>query len=404
MSKKILFITDNFPPETNAPASRTYEHALVWKELGYDITIITCQPNFPRGKVYKGYKNKFISKEVYDGLKIIRVWSFMAENSGFVLRVIDHISFAFMASMVSLFFKRDVVITTSPQFFTNFVGVIYKLIRRKPWIIEIRDIWPESLRAVGSLKNDFIYKTLEKIEIFFYKYSSKVIVVTDSFKNQLIQRGITPEKISIVKNAVNTDFFNTKNLISTHTFPKDKKIVGYLGTMGMAHNLNFILDAAKELKESKYHFVLIGDGAEKKNLAIRAEELGLKNVSFYDGVTKKEVPSILSQFDFGLINLKPSDTFKSVIPSKMFELSAMQVPILNGVEGEAQRMITDAQIGFNYDPRMPQSLIDQLKLLDGNAELKTSIKKNQISFARLHSRRNRATEMIEYIMNVKDFR
>ena len=143
---RILFLTDNFPPEMNAPATRTWEHCKEWINLGVSVTVITCTPNFPEGKVYNGYKNKFLQTEIIDGIKVVRVWSFISANNGFLKRIIDYTSYAMMSFIVGLWYKCDVIIATSPQFFTALSGFTLSIFKRKPWIFELRDLWPESIK------------------------------------------------------------------------------------------------------------------------------------------------------------------------------------------------------------------------------------------------------------------
>jgi len=150
---KILFISDNFPPELNAPASRTFEHCKEWVRLGHKVTVVTCAPNFPRGEVLEGYKNRLFQREYMDGIEVVRVWSYLAPNQGMVRRTLDYLSFAFMASVASVARQFDTVITTSPQFFTNAVGVFLSIVRQKYWVLELRDLWPESIDAVGAMSN-----------------------------------------------------------------------------------------------------------------------------------------------------------------------------------------------------------------------------------------------------------
>lgn len=146
---KLLFLTDNFPPEVNAPASRTYAHCKEWVNNGVDVTVITCAPNFPQGKVYKGYKNKLYQTENMDGIKVIRVWTYITGNEGFIKRTLDYISFSVFAFGAGLFQKFDLIVATSPQFFTALCGRTLSFWKRRPWVMEVRDLWPESIKTVG---------------------------------------------------------------------------------------------------------------------------------------------------------------------------------------------------------------------------------------------------------------
>jgi len=250
---RILFLTDNFPPEVNAPATRTYEHCKEWiKDPDVEVTVITCAPNFPHGKVYEGYKNKLFQKENIDGIKVIRVWSYITANSGFVKRVIDYISYAFMAFWVGLFQKHDIIVATSPQFFTTWAGWGLSKIRRKPWIFELRDLWPETIKTVGAMKQGKAIDILEKIELRLYKSANHVIPVTDAFKANLVSRGIDSEKISVVTNGSNNELFKVRpkdrNLMKELSL-EGKFVVGYIGTHGMCHGLDFIIQELSKVTD-----------------------------------------------------------------------------------------------------------------------------------------------------------
>ena len=188
----ILFFTDNFPPEVNAPASRTYEHCRVWVEAGHTVTIITCVPNFPNGQVFKGYKNSIIPNcENMDGIKVVRVWSYITANEGFFLRTLDYVSYMLSSTIASFFVPRvNIVIGTSPQFFTAWAACFSAWVKRVPFIFELRDLWPESIIAVGAIKNHIILNLLEKMELFLYWRAAGIISVTESFKENLVRRGV----------------------------------------------------------------------------------------------------------------------------------------------------------------------------------------------------------------------
>ena len=360
---RILFLTDNFPPEMNAPATRTWEHCKEWINLGVSVTVITCTPNFPEGKVYKGYKNKFLQTELIDGIKVVRVWSFISANNGFLKRIIDYTSYAMMSFIVGLWYKCDVIIATSPQFFTALSGFSLSIFKRKPWVFELRDLWPESIKAVGAMENNLALSFFEKIELFLYRRASLIIAVTDSFKQNLITRGINELKIGVIKNGVDLSVYKPKakdTSLLDELQLNDKFIVGYIGTHGMAHGLSFILDSIKNLDE-KIHFLFIGGGAHKNLLLNQAISLKLKNCTFLDFVPKSEISKYISITDVALVNLKKSETFKSVIPSKIFENAAMKKPILLGVEGESSQIVNSYKAGECF---IPEDKNDFLKKLD----------------------------------------
>lgn len=366
---KILFLTDNFPPEVNAPASRTYDHCREWVKNGDEVTVITCAPNFPQGKIYDGYKNKWKQKEIIDGIRVIRVWSYIVANKGFLKRTLDFISFSITSFLAGLFIEADVIIATSPQFFTALSGRTLKFWKRTPWIMEVRDLWPESIKTVGAMNYEPFIRYFEWQEKRCYRSAKHIVVVTYAFKRKLIERGIPAEKISVVKNGVDRSLFSpTPNkepgLIKKLNL-QGKKVIGYIGTHGMAHKLDFILACASKLKDShpEFHFLFIGNGAEKEHLKQICQDKQLYNVTMLDSVPKSEVKHYISVLDVCLINLRKSELFTTVIPSKIFENAAMEVPILMGVEGEAKEIVESYQAGICFEPENETDFISKLHVI-----------------------------------------
>ncbi|EKN10253.1 glycosyltransferase family 4 protein [Parabacteroides goldsteinii] len=387
---KILFLTDNFPPEVNAPATRTYEHCKEWVKQGEKVTVITCVPNFPQGKVYKGYRNVFYQKEIMEGIHIIRVWTYITANEGFIKRTLDYISFSVSAFIAGLFQKTDIIIATSPQFFTALSGRALSFWKRKPWIMEVRDLWPESIKTVGAMNDNILIRYFEWQEKHCYHSAKKIVVVTDSFKRRLVERGIDSSKIDVVKNGVNRSLFVpvVKDLqLLNELGLQNKKIIGYIGTHGMAHKLDFILQCAKGMEgRNNYHFLFLGSGAEKRNLLDLKEKLDLKNVTMLDPVSKLEVKRYISILDIALINLRKSELFTTVIPSKIFENAGMEIPILMGVNGEAREIIESYHAGVCFEPESETEFCKKLDLLltDENLynECKEGCKKLSLDFDR----------------------
>ncbi|GAA6369053.1 glycosyltransferase family 4 protein [Odoribacter splanchnicus] len=401
---RILFLTDNFPPEVNAPASRTYEHAKEWVKRGCEVTVVTCFPNFPQGRVYEGYKNKLFASEYIDGIKVVRVWTYIAANKGFIKRTLDFISFSISSFWVGLFISTDLIVATSPQFFTALSGRTLAFWKRKSWVMEVRDLWPESIKTVGAMKDNFFIRYFEWEEKRCYASARKIIVVTDSFKDRLMSRNVDPEKIEVVKNGVDcTVFFPVakNDELLRRLQLNGKKIVGYIGTHGLAHRLDFILRCAKQLEgKNNYHFLFIGDGAEKEKLFQLKERLGLQNVTMLDSVSKREVKEYISILDVALVNLKKSDLFTTVIPSKIFENAAMEVPVLLGVNGEARRIIEFYKAGLCFEPESEADFICQLELLLSNQELYNRCKDGCRRLARDFDRRVLADKMLDVLLDV----
>lgn len=398
---KILFLTDNFPPEVNAPASRTFDHCREWAKNGDEVTVITCAPNFPQGKVYPGYKNKFWQEERIEGIRVIRVWSYIVANKGFLKRTLDFISYSVSSFFAGLFVKSDLIVATSPQFFTALSGRALSFWKRTPWVMEVRDLWPESIKTVGAMKDNAFIRHFEWQEKRCYKSAKKIVVVTDSFRKKLIERGIPSEKIAVVKNGVDRSLFvpqqKDSELISKLKLD-GKTVIGYIGTHGMAHKLDFIIQTASKLKDTnpEYHFLFIGNGAEKEKLLKLKEDLKCDNVTMLDSVPKAEVKNYISILDVCLINLRKSDLFTTVIPSKIFENAAMEIPILMGVEGEAKEIVENYNAGICFEPENEEDFISKLKIVT-NPENQKAFKEGCKGLAIDFDRKNLAEKMLNVL-------
>jgi len=372
----ILFLTDNFPPEVNAPASRTFEHCRRWVKGLANVTVITCAPNFPQGKVYPGYRNSWRTVEIMDGIRVVRVWTFMAPNTGFFKRIADYLSFAVTAFIAGLKEKPDVIVATSPQFFTTFAGFGLSLCKRRPWVFELRDLWPESVVSVGMVRRGRLYRFFESLELMLYRNADCIVALTPAFKANLVRRGIDPGKIEIVTNGADLSVFVPRaddDGMRTKLGLRDKFIIGYIGTHGLAHGLDFIIEAIPALQQDPIHFVFVGDGSEKAAIKARAGGLKLTNVSFFDPVPRAEVANWISACDAVLVSLRRSETFKTVIPSKIFEAAAMERPILLGVDGQARQIVEEFGAGIYYEPENAEAFRAAVLRLVADSELRKQL-------------------------------
>jgi len=398
----ILFLTDNFPPEVNAPASRTFEHCREWVKSGHKVTVITCAPNFPKGRVYDGYKNKFYQTEEIEGIKVIRIWTYITANEGFVKRIIDYLSFMFAAIPASFFVQKPaLVIGTSPQFFTACGACIVGWLKGIPFVFELRDIWPESVKAVGAMNDSPVIRFFEKIEMLLYRKAARIISVTHSFKKSLIAKGVDGSKIDVVTNGVDSTRFikqeKDQQLVEQYDL-EDKFIAGYIGTHGMAHALETLLKAAEDIQKTPdgdtFCFLFLGHGAKKKELMEQAGNMGLSNVIFIDSVPKEEVVRYWSLLDVSIIHLKKTPLFTSVIPSKLFECMAMGIPVLHGVAGESAEIVKKEQVGLVFEPESHTELVDKLLLLRNNHTQYRDFQANCLIAAKHYDRKALADSML----------
>lgn len=398
----ILFLSDNFPPEVNAPASRTYEHCRQWVRAGHRVTVITCAPNFPHGRLFDGYRNRPWQCETIDGIRVIRVWSYISANEGFARRVLDYLSFMVSSVLAALFVRRiDVIVGTSPQFFTACAACFVGAVRRTPWVFELRDLWPESIKAVGAMQDSRTLRWLERLELFLYRRAARIVSVTHSFRADLQRRGIDAAKIDVVTNGVDIEQFMPRqkdDALVRELGLQGKFVAGYVGTHGLAHSLETLLHAAerlqRELDAERFAILLLGDGARKTELKSLAASMGLRNVVFVDSVPKAQVARYWSLLDASIVHLRKTELFRTVIPSKLFECMGMGIPILLGVEGESASIVEREGAGIVFEPENADALFRAVRRLADNPALCAQLRQCGLAAARNYDRATLAMDML----------
>ena len=379
---RILFFSHYFPPEVNAPAVRTFEHCSEWVRQGHEVHVVTCVPNHPQGEVYEGYQPSLATqREEMDGIQVHRVWTYIAPNKGFLRRTLGYVSYMFSAALASLSLPRpEVIVATSPQFFCACAGFLASKIRRAPWVFELRDLWPESIVAVGAIRNPMIIGALESVELFLYGDSEHVVSVTPAFQKNLVERGVDPDKVEVVTNGIDPDSWDRVSKEAARAeldLPADQFIASYIGTHGMAHNLETLFEAADRLREEEnVHFITAGDGAEFENLKRLRREKGLENVTMLGQVPRERAQFYLHASDASLVLLRDSDLFKTVIPSKIFEAMAAGNPVLLGVDGEARSIVEEANAGIFVEPENAEELARATLDLKESPELRRELGQN----------------------------
>jgi len=402
----ILFLTDNFPPESNAPANRTFEHARQWVASGHRVTIITCAPNFPDGQLFEGYKNRWFQTEQMDGITVIRVWSFMTRNAGFVLRLLDFFSFMVSGFLGGLRVRdADIIIGTSPQFFTVCAACCLAKVKQRPFVFEMRDIWPESLQAVGMSNAGLSVRLAAPLADYLYRRADHLIVVTHSFKVYLQDRGVSGERITVIPNGVDPDMFFPSSAdisLQQELQLEDKFVVGYLGTHGLAHGLESVVEAARLAGQTDdltaVHFITVGAGAQFDRIKEIASDLD--NFTMIGQVSRADILRYWSLLDASLIHLKASPLFESVIPSKMFEAMAMGVPLLHGVAGESADIVRTSRSGICFAAEQPEALLSAIRQVSTDKDAYQQMKTSCLSSAQNYNRANLADRMADCLQGV----
>jgi glycosyltransferase involved in cell wall biosynthesis len=384
---KILYVSQYFPPETAAPAARAAELARYWLQDGHDVTVLTGFPNHPTGVVPVEYRSKMrrlVMRENLDGVNIVRTWLFPFPNRKAYERVLNYSSFCASAATTGIFISRpDILIATSPQLLVGLSGWWLARTKGVPFVFEVRDLWPESLAAVGMGNPDsLLNRSLGSVARFLYKRSEHVVVVTPAFKEYLIQNWrLSPEKISIVENGVESDLFSPRvnnAELRRELGAEGKFVVGYIGTMGMAHGLETLVAAATEVQRTAPHvlFLMVGEGSDKERVINLARSQGLSNMRFVGQQPREKIPDFISVSDACLVLLKKSELFKTVIPTKMLEFMSCARPVILGVDGQARKIMDQAGAGVYVEPENAGALVQVIAQLAANPALRETLGRN----------------------------
>ena len=359
---RVLIVTHYFPPETGAPQARLSGLAATWAADGDDVTVLTGMPNHPTGVLPPSYRRAVLRWERRDGYRVVRTWLYATPNEGMARKTLGHLSF--MASSVLLGGRAsgpaDVVVVSSPTFFSILSGWLLARSKRARFVVEIRDLWPAIFVELGVLTNRRIIGALERLELAAYAAADQVVVVSEGFRADLLRRGVPPEKVHTIRNGVDPGRFAPAAEPSAGrdgvrarlgAGPGDCLVL-YAGTHGISQGLPEIAQAAALLdgraipgggiSGGAIRFAFVGDGADKKRLERRVAELGLGNVTLLPGVPNAEMPALLAAADVCLVPLRKVPLFATFIPSKMFEYLAAGKAVIGSVTGEAAQILAEA--------------------------------------------------------------
>jgi glycosyltransferase involved in cell wall biosynthesis len=379
---KILYVSQYFPPEMGAPAARAAELAQHWAQAGHAVSILTGFPNHPTGIVPEEWRSRLrrlVYREKAGEVDIFRTWLWPLPNRKAHERMRNYASFCVSAAIRGLSLPRsDVIIGTSPQLLVALSAWWLSFARRVPFVFEVRDLWPESLSAVGVANDGSpLHRSLSVLANFLYRRANHIVVVSPAFKQYLVRHCQMPaEKISIVENGVETSVFSPRSDDANQTLRRElgvegKFLVCYVGTLGMAHGLETLLDAAGQLKGENpdVEFLLVGEGAEKERIKTLAQSGELTNIRFLDQQPREKIPALISASDACLVLLKKTDVFKQVIPTKMLEFMSCARPVILGVDGQARKMVEDAGAGIAIEPENSLALVRAVQKLAASREL-----------------------------------
>src|SRR2546425_8418264 len=413
---KILYISQYFPPEMGAPAARVSELSHHWMRAGHEVTVLTGFPNHPDGVVRPEYRKplrQMVFRETVDRVKIVRTWLLPFPNRRSYERMLNYSSFCVSAAITGSFLERpDVVIATSPQLLVGLSGWWIAKLKQAPFVLEVRDLWPESLAAVGvGNSNSLLHRVLGKIAGFLYRKAKQIVVVTPAFREHLIRKWLVPpQNISIVENGVETKLFSPRNSdpdLRKSLNAEGKFVVSYIGTLGLAHGLETLVAAAESLQQIAPNvlFMLVGEGADRERILALVNSRNLSNIRFVPQQQREKIPAYISASDACLVLLRKSSVFETVIPTKMLEFMSCGRPVILAVNGQAREILERSRGGLYVEPENPGAICDAIQHLQQQERLREGFGRNGREYIVQNlSRERTATDYLDVLFRLVEGR
>ncbi len=407
----ILIITQYFPPEMGAPQARLFELAKRLKGMGHKLTVLTAMPNYPTGKLFRGYKSKIRCSENNEGIRVTRTCIYPSKSKKMLPKLFSYLSFGLSSVLLGIWGigRQDVVLVESPPLFLPpFAWIISKITGGK-MVMMVSDIWPDMFWRVCDVPQDSLcVKGMYRLEQFCYNRSYSVALTNPGAQRQIQERFPYLKNVTVISNGVDTDMFNpsyrSDEIREKYGAQQGDFLIGYCGLHGIAQGIEVIISAAARLREHKnIKFVLIGDGPMKEDLIAQSKTLALDNVSFFSPVPKSEMPRIVSSMDVSLVPL--AGRFPGTMPSKFYEALASGTPPIAAKGCEAELLIKKYDAGRTYEPKDDKELADAIFELADNHDIWANVRNNCVKLAKRFSRdviAKRTEEVLQAVSEKKE--
>ncbi|MCK5338374.1 MAG: glycosyltransferase family 4 protein [Bacteroidales bacterium] len=406
---KLLILTQYYPPETGAAQNRLHELAVRLKNLGVDVSVLTAMPNYPKMKIYDGYRRKCRVKEDIDGITVYRSWIYVRNSKSIFQRLLNYFSFVFTSFLAGCFRtgKSDLILCESPPLFLGISAYLLSRIKRAGLVFNVSDLWPESAEKLGLIKSKTLLGASKRLEEFLYKRSTLVTGQTKGIVDNISSR--FPKKhVYWLPNGADLSYYDPditqQSWRKDHGYEDNDFLVFYGGILGHAQGLEVVIKAADRLRNDPgIKFVLMGNGPQEGPLKELSQSLKLKNVQYFNVVSKAEMPAVLAAINVSVIPLKKLDLFKGAIPSKIFESLAMKKPILLGVEGEAKELfIEEGKCGLAFEPENDEDLTEKVVLLRDDPDECEKLGDTARSYVEMKFNRDKiAADFFEVLSEIK---
>lgn len=364
---KILIITPLFQPEPNHLTGLSFAKELL--HHGHTVEVLTCFPNYPEGRLYDGYRQKFFMRESLDGINIVRVPLFIDHSRSGLRRIFSYLSFAFTACVPGIFLVKrpDVVFVYQGPATLAFSAIIMKLLWKVPYVLDVQDLWPESVTGSGMLNFRFAENLLNVFCDMTYRMADKIIVLSKGYKKLIQERGVPESKIRIVYNWCDESqmFADSKASIADELFREQNLNIVYAGNMGRLQALESVLYAAEIIapQSPDIRIFFVGDGVDTDRLKQLAVAKNITNVSFIPRQPSDRIGAILQKADALLLHLKDDPLCRVGIPQKTQAYMAAGKPVIMAVKGEAADLVPQEGLGLHCEPENPADIANAISNL-----------------------------------------
>jgi len=369
---RILLIHQAFVSPNEAGGTRHYELAQHLIRQGHEFTIVASDLSYVTGqRIVEG--KGLVQEQIIEDLRVLRAYAYPSLHRSFVWRTISFLSFMVTSVWAALRAGPvDLVIGTSPPIFQAVSAWFVAFLRRRPFLLEVRDLWPEFAIDIGVLRNRTLITLSRWLERFLYARATHIVVNSPAYREYLLEKGIPGEKITLIPNGVDVRMFfpEADGQTIREQFNLDGKfVVTYAGALGMANDIGTILRAADQLRDNHdIHFLLVGDGKERANLEAQTRKLQLSNVTFAGSHPKASIPDFLAAADACVATLQDIPMFRTTYPNKVFDYMAAGRPVILAIDGVIREVVEAAEGGVFVPPGNPSALADATRKLSADRE------------------------------------
>lgn len=394
--KKILLLAQNYYPEIGSAANRITNMANELQALGHEVTVLTMEPSYPNRNMYKDSRFWEQDKPPYRVIRLKMRTRKYSHNLYNRLLLYTEMMYKFIRTVRRLNPEYDYILASTPAIFVGMAGMAAKKRLKCPLILDVRDLWPDSLLGTGAFNHRPIIFLAGWIEKRIYRAAKHIVVNSEGFKPHIVSKGIEADKISFMPNSL-----NNKDIEAKPSLHKDNEAltVVYTGNVGLAQDLDIFLKAAELMsKRRDVNFKIMGYGYRYKELKDRVNQAGMDNLEIIDASNKKEAVEAVNQADIAFVSLIPQRVFDKVLPGKIVDYMSMGKPIIGAVSGYSADLILQAKCGFVSEARDPIAIVEFIEKLLASKELRMNLGRSGYEYALQHFQWQRNISILDQIL------